>query len=225
MPTSTPKRIPLFASALALALLLLPHGARALPVVFDIGSGSEGSFEFSFIHSADSQAGMAPFYPSGTKLFAVSGELRGDLEAGTFTASPSTLLAQGLAGGIYTGDWSLEITGGALSQSGSHVGGSLDFVLREPDADVFTSGAFLFEPLDFGGPNVLGQDSLRLWGNNWDVGEASRAAWVEAGNPALGLDLGGPGAPIPEPSAYLAFAMGAVLTGAAVRRTRSRARA
>jgi len=218
------KRASLFCGVLALSVLLLPQGARALPVVFDIGSGSEGSFEFSFLHSATSQAGMAPFYPSGTRLFALSGSLEGQLEAGTFTASASTLRAQGIAGGIYTGDWALEITGGALSQSGSHVGGSLDFVLRNPDDEVFTSGAFVFAPRDFGGPNVLSQDGLRLWGNNWDVTSVSRAAWVEGGNRAFGLDLGGPGAPIPEPSAYLAFAMGAALTGAAVRRSRARAR-
>jgi len=217
------KRASLFCGVLALTVLLAPQTGRALPVVFDIGSGSEGSFEFSFLHSASSQAGMGPFYPSGEKLFALSGSLHGDLAAGTFNVSSSTLRARGVAGGIYTGDWSLEITGGALGQSGDHVGGNLDFVLRKPDDEEFASGAFLFEPVDFGGPNVLRQDGLRLWGNNWDVDSVSRTAWVEGGNPALGLDLGGPGAPIPEPSAYLAFAMGAALTGAAVRRSRARA--
>lgn len=206
----------------ALAAFLFPLSALATPMVYTVETGTQNGFGFSVIHSATSTAGMAPFYPSGTTLLRLSGTLTGDFDGTTLALAPSTLTAVGVGGG-FSGSWTIDLTGGTITAAGSVAGGSLDYVLRRPDATVYDAGTFHFAPVDFpGAPNSLSGTQLALWGNNWNNAAAGPSS---VQNP-LGFDLRAQGstAPVPEPSAVLLFGAGMFVVVRSTRRPqRSRA--
>lgn len=217
---STSRTLTSLVRGVALTALLFPLSALATPMVYTVETGVQNGFGFSVIHSATSTAGMAPFYPSGTTLFDLSGTLTGDFDGTTLTLAPSTLTAVGVGGG-FAGTWTIDLTAGAITAAGSVAGGTIDYVLRRPDASVFDAGTFHFAPMDFQGPpNSLTDTQLALWGNNWNnavVGPSS----VQI---PLGFDLRAKGAtaPVPEPSALMLFGAGLFV---AMRRPRLPSRA
>ena len=205
--------------------VLVPASAQAVPINYDIVTGGGPGFQFSYIHAATNTLGMDPYYPSGTKLFSLTGQLSGDWTGGVFTVvGTSNLDAEGLVAWNLGEIWDLEITGGAIAVSGTVAQGSLDYTLYDTGGSVYSSGTFYFDPVDFGGagPNAISTSDLALWGNNWDVSQLSRDDFVAGGGTALGIDLGGPGTLVPEPTGFLLFAIGALVTGAATRRARLR---
>ncbi len=193
----------------ALIAWMFPLSALATPMVYTVETGTQDGFGFSVLHSATSTAGMAPFYPGGTILFDLSGTLSGDFDGTTLTLDPGSLSAAGVGGG-FSGAWTLDIAGGAIAAAGSFAGGTIDYVLRRPDASVFDSGTFHFAPVDFpGAPNSLTGTQLALWGNNWNNSVAGPSSVAFP----IGFDIRAQGqtAPIPEPSALLLFGAGMFL--------------
>ena len=185
------------------ACLFLASPALAVPIVFDLESGSEGGFRFSGLHDADDSSPM-----SGASLGSLSGTLTLDYDGvDTYSLLASTV---SLASATY----SFEITGGELHTDGS---GHLDFNLTGAGAFaqtasiVFTGGA----PVCCGaeGPNRVSPTELRLWGaSNIPVSDGI------AGSPKrIGMDLGASSA-VPEPTAALVFAVGALVVRSGVRR-------
>ena len=217
---STSRMLSSLIRGIALTALLFPLSALATPMVYTVETGTQNGFGFSVIHAATNTAGMAPYYPSGATLLDLSGTLTGDFDGTTLTLAPSTLTAVGVGGG-FAGTWTIDLTGGAITAAGPVAGGTIDYVLRRPDASVFDAGTFHFAPVNFpGAPNSLTDTQLALWGNNWNNSVAVRRS-VQI---PLGFDLRAQGvtAPVPEPSAVLLFGAGLFV---AARRPRLAARA
>ena len=207
-------------STLGLLLALCTGLAVAAPVSYTLDQGSDGSFQFSFLHDATNAAGLAPYFPGGDKLFRVNGDIDGDFTAGTLTVSPSTLTADGLASGPYNGEtWTLEILGGSID---APVGpfddsflGSFDYDLLDPNDVSVDTGTFYFFHGDFGAPaQEVTASSITLWGNNWRNFAIGGDPSQTAGDVPLPLgldvqandDTGGP--VIPEPASALLFLRG-----------------
>lgn len=204
-----------FAVASAALLLVAAGAARAVPIAYEIQVGSSNGFTYSYIHSATGTAGMAPYYPSGSLLFELTGTISGTWDGSVLTVSNSTLQAEALtASGLTPGDvYNLTFTGGSVQADGL---GTLDFTFDAPGYP--GTGTFYFFAEDFvpaANVNSVSATGLALWGNNWDNWATSRP---DVG--ALGIDLKGPGAAVPEPGAALVFAAGALLIGATTRRRR-----
>ncbi len=205
-----------------LALLTAPLTGQALPVTYDITSGSAPGFSGSWLHAGTTQMGNSGFYANGDKA-RITGSLTLDM-SGSITASG---LLSGTGNlGLGTDTWTIDITGGS-SASHLFVGGEMDLLSLDYNLSSLnghaSSGTFHFAARDFNGgtaddgPNYIDNDKLFLWGNNWvnANGASDRAAFMNAGNPALGLDLYGVAtATVPEPSVLALLVMGLVGFGA-----------
>ena len=186
------------------ACLILASPALAVPIVFELQSGVENGFGFSGLHDADDSSPM-----SGSHIGSLSGDLTLDYDGvDTYSFLASTV---SLASATY----SFTITGGTLHTDGS---GFLDFVLAgagpyaQVASIVFAGGAPVCCGAD--GPNRVSPTELRLWGAS-NIAPSGGVAGVSK---RIGMDLGA-AAPVPEPSAALLFAVGAlVMRGAAQRK-------
>jgi hypothetical protein len=191
-----PRRIAKFLLASA-ACFLLASPAVAVPIVFQIESGTADGFGFSSLHDADDNSPM-----SGASLGSLSGTLTLDYDGAdtySFLASSVTL-----ASAIYV----FEITGGVLQSDGA---GFLDFALTGAGPFAHT-GSILYTggtPVCCGadGPNWVTPTALRLWGAS-NIAPSGDVAGVPK---RIGMDLGGSASPVPEPSAALLFGAGMVV--------------
>ena len=203
----------LVAAVSAVFLLLVGAAAQAVPMVYEIEVGASNGFAYSYLHAATGTAGMDPYYPSGSLLFELTGTVSGTWDGSVLTVSNSTLQAEALTASGLAGTYNLTFTGGSIQADGL---GTLDFTFDAPGYPA--SGTFYFFAEDFVpalNVNSVSGSQLALWGNNWDNWNQSRP---QAG--ALGIDLKGTGAAVPEPGAVLVFGAGALLIGATTRRRR-----
>jgi hypothetical protein len=206
----------------AMALIAMPLTGQAIPVTYDITSGSAPGFSGSWLHAGTTQMGSTGFFANGDAAH-ITGSLTLDM-SGSVTASGLLSGTGNLGLGIDT--WTIDITGGS-SGSYAFVGGEMDLLSLSYDLTSAgghaSSGTFYFAARDFNGgtaddgPNYIDNDKLFLWGNNWlnANGAGDRADFLAAGNPALGLDLYGVAA-VPEPGMLALLTMG--LAGFGVRR-------
>ena len=210
----------------ALALVAAPLTTQAVPITYDIGSGSAPGFSGSWIHAGTTQMGDSGYYANGMAT-RINGSLTLDMD--NLASASGTMTANGDFGlGLGSDMWTLDITGGS-SGTESFVGGltdllSIDYTLTA-GSGFSTMGTFYFVTKDFnnntsdGGPNLITDDQLILWGNNWvnTNGAEDRTAFTSViGNHALGLDLYGEARSVPEPGVLAMLAMG--LVGVGVRR-------
>ncbi len=217
----------------ALALVAAPLTAQAVPITYDIGPGSAPGFSGSWIHAGTTQMGNSGYYANGAKA-SLSGVLTLDMDN---LANASGSLSANGDFGLGNDMWTIDITGGS-SGTESFVGGltdllSLDYTITAAGSNFSTMGTFYFATKDFnnntsdGGPNLITDDQLILWGNNWvnstgagidGTGTSDRDAFTLDGGFALGLDLYGEArdVPVPEPGVLAMLAMG--LVGIGVRR-------
>lgn len=220
---------------LAAAVLLLPLSAQAVPISYAVEMGSQGGFQFSYIHSAGSGprlddirpiGGGAPvddvrFKWSGEKYFSLSGNITGDLTGNVLTLDNDIVLdATGM--NSYAGqDWSLAITGGTLTQvgPGDLMEGTIDYVLSNDFGPESASGTFYFFARAFAGPaNTLTADQVGGWGNNWDNVNDSEP--LGGGLNSIGMDVRAKGTVIPEPTGFIVFGIGALVAGVGARMRR-----
>ena len=190
---------------LAGACLLLASPALAVPIVFQLESGVEAGFGFSSLHDADDSTPM-----SGASLGSLSGTLTLDYDGiDTYSFISSTV-------SLASSSYRFELTGGELHSDG---GGFLDFVLAgagpyaQTASIVFSGGAPVCCGAD--GPNRVSPDELRLWG----ASNIPTSGGVRGEAKRIGMDLGA--SPVPEPSAALVFAVGALMMQRAVRHRRA----
>ena len=209
---------------------LLANTAVALPITYDIGAGTAPGFSGSWLHSGAVEMGDSGYFANGDAL-RISGQLMLDLE----TASASgTLTGSGDFGQGYN-DWTLLITGASVGTY-NFVGGETDLIsltyqLTSADDEYDFDGIFHFADRDFNGgdrddgPNYISNDYLYLWGNNWvnAHGSEDRETFTDNDGIALGLDLYGERASVPEPGITLLLLTG-LLGTAAVKRVQSKRR-
>ncbi|VAW52665.1 hypothetical protein MNBD_GAMMA05-483 [hydrothermal vent metagenome] len=211
----------------ALTLVAATLTAQAVPITYDIGSGSAPGFSGSWIHAGTTQTGNSGYYANGAKA-SLSGVLTLDMD--NLASTSGSLSAVGDFG-LGNDSWTIDITGGS-SGTQLFVGGvtdllSIDYTLSAAGSGFSTMGTFYFATVDFndnladGGPNLITDDQLILWGNNWvnSSGAEDKIAFTNViGNYALGLDLYGTArdVPVPEPGVLAMLAMG--LVGIGVRR-------
>ncbi len=212
----------------SLVLLLVPFAAFGQQY-YDIEEGTAPNFAYSYIHDANSTAGMAPYYPSGAKWFTIDGLLDFSLsgDGNTLTVNPSTLSATGNAGAFSGESWTLSILGGTLDQSvpadqGSPNSfmGSLGYTFTNNGSDLGTtnpfasdSGSFYFyNESSFVTPNSFDLSSLYLWANNWDNQNMTKQQFIDSGGNPLGMDLGSTTV-VPEPISSTLFLVGAATLG------------
>ena len=237
-------RSALFRAVLLIAgFLLWASSARAVPIQYEVEVGSEQGFNFSYIHAATGFRTIngIDYYmlaPGGGHLFRLTGTITGSFDSGVLTLDNDiTLNAQGL--NAFAGqDWTLEITGGTLSQTAildSDTGiplfeGSFTYVLtNDNNGAETTSGEFFFHAIDpAGSPNSLDETLLGAWGNNWDNGtdpvpvpDGNDPQWLQDLT-RLGVDIRAQGTVIPEPTGFIVFGIGAVVAGAGAAAARRR---
>jgi len=210
----------------ALVLMAAPITGQAIPVTYNITSGSAPGFSGSWLHAGTSEMGNSGFFASGSAA-RITGSLTLDM-SGSITASG--LLSGTGDFGLGADTWSIDITGGS-SNSYSFVGGETDLLSLNYDLTSLgghsSSGIFYFAARDFNsstddGPNYINNNLLYLWGNNWvnANGASDRGAFTGVGNGpdglrtlnhALGLDLYGEAtSAIPEPGVLALLAMGLI---------------
>jgi hypothetical protein len=220
-------------AAFAIAALLLPSVSQAVAISYEIEMGSQGGFQFSYIHSASSGAerdGVRPigggadaddvlFKYSGAKLFELSGTITGDLTAGVLTLDSGIIVdAVGIGGDFVGQDWTLTLNGGTLAQvgPGDLMEGTIDYVLSNDDGPESVSGTFYFFSEALAGPaNTLTATQLGGWGNNWDNVNGTEPSG--GGLNSIGVDIRAQGTVIPEPTGFIVFAIGALVVGAGAR--------
>ena len=197
--------IPLF------VLALFSASAHAAPVSYTVQQQTNPQLDLSFIHSAEGQSVVDPLYYSvGEQYFQVDGVITGDYTAGVLTLDPSVLTLTITSVFIPAGSWEFEILGGTIADAGGGLAdGFLDYRLTRNGLEE-DAGTFFFDPLIFGGgPNVISETELILWGNNWAANPAfhssteTRAGFLAGGGTPLGLDL----LAVPEPAAWPALAL------------------
>jgi hypothetical protein len=184
--------------ALAVAGILVAGSASAIGthslerVRYQLEGGPESTFGYSsHLHDADDDTPM-----TGDLVALLSGSLTFDYDrnADLYTLTKST---------VSTYDTTIDfwIISAELSGDGGgwllyELAGTADYVGRA--LIVFEGGA--------GGPNVINDQGLRLWG----------AANVGEGDGRIGLDLAG--SPVPEPGAALLFFVGGLVLSRGVPR-------
>ena len=215
----------------AMALIAAPITGQAIPVTYDITSGSAPGFSGSWLHAGTTQMGNSGFYANG-QASRITGSLTLDMSG---SVSASGLLSGTGDFGLGNSTWNINITSGS---AGTHtfLGGevdllSLNYGLTSSDGHS-SSGTFYFANRDFNGgssddgPNYINSNILYLWGNNWvNANGASDRGTFTGGingldgsqslNNALGLDLYGVATTtVPEPSILALLAMGVIGFGA-----------
>lgn len=210
-------------AVLAAALWFMPTTLQAAPVTFQIDNGTQGSFQYSLIHTADGSpmnVGGVDYYASG----AFGPSLYGTQMTGSLSGDLSTVGTQlqftGITGTLTTNNgYLLSITGGSLARETAGVNqnafGSLNYSLTGSGGGPNSSGTFYFHPHQFTGPpgpNSLDSTAFFLWGNNWNNGVDPLP-----GSGRLGIDLHAVAA-VPLPAAAWLFMSG--LSGLAVARRR-----
>lgn len=238
----------------AMALVAAPLTAQAVPVTYDIGPGSAPGFSGSWIHAATDEMGNTGYFANGEKA-GISGFLTLDMD--NLAATDGLLTGVGDFG-LNHDTWTIDITGGGSSALPTFLGGdslllSLDYNLTSAGGHSST-GTFYFANRDFnnniadGGPNLIDDNNLYLWGNNWinANGAIDRITFINNGVPPsgpdglgglipnplnpnlngtstnfpLGLDLYGEVSTVPEPGVLAMLAMGIVGMGVRRRITR-----
>lgn len=147
--------------------------------------------------------------------------------------------ADAIAGVTRLDRWDFRIDGGSLelapanplndpgaavadAQGRAIISGTVAYTLIDDNGVTRDSGAFYFFPRDFSAansPNTHDQGVLSLWGNNWDnLADPGLTGLDPNGIGPLGVDIQAKGEVIPEPSAYLLYAMGAGCVGLVLRR-------
>jgi len=209
----------------AFVLAAAPLTAQAVPITYDIGPGNAPGFSGSWLHAGTNQMGNSGYYANGIKA-SLSGVLTLDMD--NLASASGSMFAVGDFG-LGNDSWTFNVTGGSAGTE-TFVGGvtdllSIDYTLSAAGSGYSTMGTFYFATVDFnnnladGGPNLITDDILFLWGNNWvntNGAEDSTAFTNIIGNTALGLDLYGEAQSVPEPGVLALLAMG--LVGIGVRR-------
>lgn len=184
-------------------LLLLPSVALATPISLILNNGTEGGFQFSVLTTGSSacehivvDGNPVEFCKTGSPNLAVSGTLSADLTAGVISNITGTIVVAGGTDIIVTD-------------------GTIDFAASGPDewaAELVTSnyGTFSFLDHTFAGTaNSSDGTNVRLWGNNWDVGDRPATDhW--------GIDLGM--LVVPEPNSLILASVGLVALARSGRR-------
>ncbi len=189
----------------AAACLLLAAPASAFLIAYQVEPA------VSNLYDAD------PTSPAmGTSLGSLSGSLTFDYDGiDTFALIASTVT-------LSSADYSFDIAGGELHNDGS---GTLDFALTGTGPYAQTATITLIG----GGPNQASPTQLLVSGDSTPGPESLPGGLGGPGGPGLppasyviGINLSAftIAAPMPEPSAGLAFAVGALVTQAAIRRQR-----
>ncbi len=193
-----------FKLALALAVLLLPGLASAVPVVLTVGTGNDGGISFSTLHSATKKPATIAgneFRRNGDDKFSLSGSLSGDIVIGAtikVTFDPGTI--------VVDGGPDISVTGGMLEWPGF-----------DPDAETnafigtivtSTHGTFHFfdnQSILAPGAQTITSERILLWGNNW-TGPVPTPGAI----PNWGIDVGleFPTPPAPEPGLAVLMAVG-----------------
>ena len=164
-----------------------------------IESGSQGGFGYSSLHVALPRCD----YMCGSTLSKLSGTLTLDFDGVNYTALTSSTLSG-------TNGYELTILSGSVTAAGD---GALDYQLTK--GAMSSTGSFAFDgSVSVGPANSINPSFIALWGWNADPVFGD-----------IGIDLGGPGASIPEPSAALVFGLGTLVVGRRVRRPQARAKA
>ncbi len=215
----------------AFVLAAAPLTAQAVPITYDIGPGNAPGFSGSWLHAGTNQMGNSGYYANGIKA-SLSGVLTLDMD--NLASASGSMFAVGDFG-LGNDTWTFDVTS-ASAGTETFVGGvtdllSLNYTLSAASTGDTTMGTFYFATVDFnnnladGGPNLITDDLLFLWGNNWvnatglgldGTGSSDRNTFVSAGNFALGLDLYGEAKSVPEPGVLALLAMG--LVGMGIRR-------
>jgi hypothetical protein len=200
----------MFRSIVLFLALALPTSTLAVPVRLDLQSGSQGGMGFSTIHNA-----------SGCELngYWRCGNPRYDIKS---TASSGLFLTADFNAGAFTSITGNMIVGG-VQQS---ISGALDFSVGAGQTigqlTVSNYGTFTFVN-DRHGTQIAntwspsgstGTGNFFLWGQTF----APTAAGLAPPPGGWGMDLGVSSRAIPEPSAALAFGIGALLIGASRKR-------
>lgn len=192
-----------------LLFLLVAGSAAAVPMNVDlvIGSGSNGAFQFSWLHEATSSCevinvsgGDVQFCKNGAKQ-SVSGTLDATLDGLVLTAISGTIVVSGGPDVIVT-DGEFDFGASAADTFGGFL-------------ETSTHGTFYFLDHTFAGnANSFDGTTLALWGNNWNVGNPGNPP----GGTRWGIDLGME--VVPEPSQALLLAAGLAALGGGRRETR-----
>jgi len=182
----------------SLGLLCAPAVASAVPfdVTLTINSGSQGSFSFSFLHSAETNCEMiggVQFCKNGSTVLPLTGTLSGKQEGNVLTDIMGTIFVNGAGGGddITVTDGTIDFDTSAADTFGGELVTS-------------THGTFYFLDHTFAGSaNSFDGTFLYLWGNNWNTGTKLTHA-----DPDWGIDLGIEVTPTPEASTLTLLASG-----------------
>ena len=181
-------------------LIFVASNAHGAVIRYTLEQGVDGGFGYSSVHDADDSTPM-----SGPIVGTLSGTMDFDYNAGTdlYTLVASDVIIDPASG------YGFSFLGGSIQGNGI---GSLDFELTGAGPFAQTSTILFAGPAPVccgaGGPNFMTNGTMRLWG----------ASTVPQGQGRIGVDLGGSGAPVPEPSAALVFGLGLLLASRRIRR-------
>ena len=204
---------------IASLILLIPCLALGQEF-YDVETGSQGGFSYSYIHSASSAWGSDnDFYTGGSLLLNLDGFLSFSISGNELTFNNSTLTASGL--GSRSGqDWTLGISAGTLNfgvtqgtPAGGAYMGSLDYTLDYAAGtdSLEHTGTFYFYNNQYAGTGGVLQSfsssDLFIWANNWDNPNESQPV-----SNAIGIDLGSTTV-VPEPVSSTLFMIGAATLG------------
>ncbi len=183
-------------SQLTLLLLLCPTAALSIPVTLSVQTGGVPGFSYSWLHTADA-------CPHGG--YWMCGTQPNQAVTGSLTANQNGNAFAGIAGSLVIGG-TRHVVSGSLNFSVA-AGASLG------NLTIGSLGTFDFVNAQLSGPaNGYAGNVISLWGQNF----APSKTPVKGG---YGVDLSLKVSPaIPEPTAALVFALGALVARGAARR-------